>query len=215
MGNRGSRNKGPIQSSDYYRSSDGLTKRNPPKIPSYTPTKSNISPILEYAAKNSSQESIIKMLEEFCIPTEDTFIDQYLIIAPIMILFHKCVINKRKKVIYWLMENYFPLQVSYDNNVCFFHAIHHGSPDIAIEITNHHSFVPTKSFLHSLIFHYYEEKKIFDQNNPHYNDSIKKFPSLDVQREAFHRFIRHPNVNPLIMEKLMILVIYLIKEKLI
>lgn len=152
----------------------------------------NISPLLEYVAKHALESDIIAMLAEFCLSKEqfESF-DQYLIIGPVMILFHRCVLENKSQVVSWLMENYYPLQVSYDNNVCYFHAKHKELHEITKAITEHHSFVPTKSMLYMWLVDTDYEKKVHADNKSQAYTS-----TLALNLQLFRKYIRHPNVHP-------------------
>lgn len=164
---------------------------------SHTTMRSNLSPILEYVAKHAAEVDIIAMLAEFCLSNEEfESFDQYLIIGPVMILFHRCILENKGQVINWLMKNYYPLQVSYDNNVCYFHARHRGANKIAVSITQHHSFVPTKSILYLYLADTAYETGIYSKNKALDGNSRTYTGNTSTNLDIFCTWIRHPNVHP-------------------
>ena len=187
--------------------SSAISTKTQPKLK----TRINLSPILEFVAKTANEQEIIAMLSEFCLSNQqhksfdqysnpdqkveyESF-DQYIIIGPVMILYHQCILQGRKRVALWLMQNYYPLQVSYDNNTCYYHAIHHGRTDIAEAIIGHHSFIPTKNMLHMFLIDAAYEKGIYDGYTSHTDTTVTYTETKASKVAQFCTFIRHPHVH--------------------
>jgi hypothetical protein len=112
-------------------------------------------------SKNSSEAEVINTLQAFCGRTQvgtdqlgrpiyET-VDQTEFIAPVLQIFSYCANNGKKAVVQWLVTEFVPLQVSYDNNYCFFECLKWSHNDIAEMIVNHESFEPTMQVLENLL----------------------------------------------------------------
>jgi len=78
-------------------------------------------------------------------------VDQLEFLGPVLQLFSHAVNNRYKVVVMWLMNNFVPLQVSYDNNYCYFEALKWGHVDMADLIATHESFYPSLHVLENVL----------------------------------------------------------------
>ena len=120
-----------------------------------------VHPFIEMINRGCSEAEMINTLQAFCGRVEvgqDQLgrpiyeaVDQIEFIAPVLHVFSYCANNGKKSVVQWLVTNYIPLQVSYENNFCFFECLQWKHLDIAEMIVNHESFEPTMQVLENLL----------------------------------------------------------------
>ncbi|XWV25931.1 hypothetical protein QJ857_gp1149 [Tupanvirus soda lake] len=120
-----------------------------------------VHPFIEMINRNCSESEIINTLQAFCGRIEvgkDQFgrpiyeaVDQTEFIAPVLQVFSYCANNGKKTVVQWLLDNFVPLQVSYENNYCYFECLQWKHTDIADMLVGHESFVPSMEVLENLI----------------------------------------------------------------
>lgn len=118
-----------------------------------------VNPLFELVKKGKSQQEIIDNLNAYCGTheiegeNEPMFeqVDQYEFIAPALQLFTHCACYGMKDVVQWFIDNYVPLQVSYDNNFCYFECLRYGHYDIIEMITRHESFEPSFSVMENML----------------------------------------------------------------
>lgn len=142
-----------VQSS--VQSSAPTTKRLPQRKPTYT------HPFIDMINRNCSEAEMVNTLQVFCGRIEvgtDQYgrpiyesVDQIEFTAPVLQVFSYCANNGKKTVVKWLVDNFVPLQVSYDNNYCFFECLRWKHYDIADMIVQHESFNPTTEALENLL----------------------------------------------------------------
>lgn len=129
-------------------------------VPSTTP-KSRNHPFFDMIDRNCSEAEMINMLQAFCgrtqVGTDQVgrpiydVVDQLDFLAPVMQVFSYCATNGRRSVAQWILTNFVPLQVSYDNNFCYFDCLKYGFIDIADMIAQHESFNPTFQALQNML----------------------------------------------------------------
>ncbi len=120
-----------------------------------------VHPFITMIDKNVPESEMVNTLCAFVGPTEfgqDTngntiyeSVDQTEFIAPVLQVFSFCASNGRKQVVQWLIENFVPLDVSYDNNFCYTESLRWSHSDIADMIACHESFRPNMEILENLI----------------------------------------------------------------
>ena len=120
-----------------------------------------VHPFIAMINEQRSQPEMINTLQAFCGRTQigvneknepiyDT-VDQMEFKAPVMQVFSYCANNGKDSVVEWLIENYIPLEVSYDNNFCYFECLKWKHEKIADMIVQHESFNPTMEILENLL----------------------------------------------------------------
>ena len=119
-----------------------------------------IHPFIQLINQNASATEMISTMSAYLssveIGTDDNgnkiydAVDQTEFIAPVIQVFSYCANNGRGAVVQYLMDNFIPLQVSYDNNYCFFETQKWGHHSICDMIVSHQSFVPTMAVLENL-----------------------------------------------------------------
>lgn len=120
-----------------------------------------IHPLIEMINRNCPDAEMIRTLDTFVgkiqvgtdpqgNPIYET-VDQMQFIAPVMEVFSYCANNGRKSVVQWLFDNFIPLNVSYDNNFCYFESLRWNHTDITDMIVQHESFYPSMEVLENLI----------------------------------------------------------------
>lgn len=120
-----------------------------------------VHPFIEMINRNCSETEMINTLEAFCGRTEVgtdeegrliyEAVDQTEFIAPVLQVFSYCATNGKQSVVQWLLNNFVPLQVSYDNNFCYFDCLKWGYHQIADWISEHESFYPSMEVLENLL----------------------------------------------------------------
>lgn len=120
-----------------------------------------VHPFIQLITKNASDAEVINTLNAFVGKIQvgsDQYnrpiyeaVDQTEFLAPILQVFSYAANNGRRSVVEWLMENYVPLNVSYDDNYCYFECLRWNHFDIADMIVNHESFYPTMAVLENLL----------------------------------------------------------------
>ncbi len=130
--------------------SDSSNSQSPVPVPK---KNSYVHPLIDMLYKSYSQSEMIGMLEAFCGVSTDGYndagqemfdsVDQTEFIAPVLQVFSHCANNGKTNVVEWILKNFVPLQVSYDNNYIFFECIKWKHYHVAKMILNHESFNPT------------------------------------------------------------------------
>jgi hypothetical protein len=131
-----------------------------PIVPRNKSTKF-VHPFIDLINRRASSIEMIDMLNIYCgcneIGTDDNgnpiyeAVDQFEFLTPGLDLFAYCANNGRTDVVRWFIDKFVPLQVSYDNNYCFFECQRWGHYEIADMIANHDSFVPSFDVFDNLI----------------------------------------------------------------
>jgi len=126
-----------------------------PKRPAY------VHPFIELINRPAPETEIINTLSAFMCCTQigtDSNgrpiyeeIDQTIFMGPITQVFSYGANNGRMQLTKWILDNYIPLQVSYDNNFCYFESLRWSHFQIADMIAQHESFVPTINVLENFI----------------------------------------------------------------
>lgn len=129
--------------------------------PPAKPQPKYVHPFITMIDEKRSESEMIDMLQCFCGRIEvgrDSMgrpiyeiVDQLEFIAPVLEVFSYCANNGKKAVVQWLANNFVPLQVSYDNNFCYFECLKYNHNEIADIIVHHESFNPTIQVLENLI----------------------------------------------------------------
>jgi len=133
-----------------------------PVIPKPLPKKSTyVHPFIELVNRSASETEIIGTIGAFicCREIEKDSndkpiyeeIDQTTFITPMTQVFAYAANNGKTQLTKWIMDNFVPLQVSYDNNFCYFESLKWQHSHIADMIAYHESFVPTINILENLI----------------------------------------------------------------
>lgn len=109
-------------------------------------------PLLELVKKGASSAEIINLLETYCCCRKvgidengESIYDvgeQFMIVVPVTQLFSYCVSEGRHDPVVWMMKNYVPLQVSYDNNSFYLECMNHNHTYMAGLMVAHESFQP-------------------------------------------------------------------------
>lgn len=118
-------------------------------------------PLFTLIDRNATELEFITTLDSFC-GTRQTgsttngdpvyeMVDQVELIAPVLQVFSYCASYGKKEVVSWILENFVPLQVSYDNNFCYHECRRWGQHEIAQLISMHESFEPTMKIIHDLL----------------------------------------------------------------
>lgn len=125
------------------------------------PTAKYVHPFIELVNRNAPTNELINTMALYLdISTgEDSqsgekyylMVDQSEFIAPVLQVFSFSATNGREPVVRWIMENFVMLDVSYDNNFCYFDSIRWKHEKIADLITTHESFNPTPTVLQNLL----------------------------------------------------------------
>lgn len=125
------------------------------KHPSY------VHPFIDMINRNCTESEMINTLEAFCgrtmVGVDDDgrivyeTVDQTEFIAPVLQVFSYCATHGKSSVVQWLLKNFVPLQVSYDNNFCYFECLKWGNNHIADMIAEHESFYPSMEVLENLL----------------------------------------------------------------
>ncbi|XWV24688.1 hypothetical protein QJ856_gp1095 [Tupanvirus deep ocean] len=120
-----------------------------------------VHPFIEMINRNCSESEMINTLQAYCGRSEvgkDQFgrpiyeaVDQTEFIGPVLQVFSYCANNGKKTVVQWLLDNFVPLQVSYENNYCYFECLQWKHYEIADMLVGHESFVPSMEVLESLL----------------------------------------------------------------
>ncbi|CAH6421073.1 Hypothetical protein MVR_LOCUS261 [uncultured virus] len=125
-----------------------------------------VHPLIEMVNKGVSEADMICMLESFCgrqqVGTRPDgqpiyeVVDQTDYIGPVLQVFSYCSTNSKGQVVEWLLSNFVPLQVSYDNNFCFFQCLQYSSRAsdgslMADLLVRHESFFPSLQVLENLM----------------------------------------------------------------
>ena len=136
---------------------------SPVSVPKQTAIKraTYVHPFIDMINRNCSEAEMINTLQAFCGRVEvgtDQYgrsiyesVDQIEFTAPVLQVFSYCACNGKKSVVDWLVNNFVPLQVSYDNNHCFFECLRWKHYDIADMIARHESFNPSVEALENLL----------------------------------------------------------------
>lgn len=144
-----------------------------------------VHPLIEMLNNSYPENKMIEILQSFCgcnsTETDQNgnmiyeTVDQTEFTAPILQVFAHCVGYGKKSVIDWIVSNFVPLQVSYDNNYCYYESIKWKHHEIADIIINHESFDPSIEILESFLVNgeYAHFKKCMQ--NPNLNDCIKQY----------------------------------------
>ena len=132
-----------------------------PVVTSASSTRRFVHPFLEMLHGNVSEQGMIDTMAVYMGVTEigknaDSspiydVVDLTEFFGPVTQVFAYCANNGKRQVVNWLMNNYVPLNVSYDNNYCYFESIKWGLNDIAESISQHHSFVPSFETIKSML----------------------------------------------------------------
>lgn len=136
------------------------------QIPEYVPEKRGrapkyVHPFIQLINNNANESEMVNTLQIYCGSTEIgqdeegkpiyESVDQTMFIAPALQLFSYCATNNKIRVVKWLLDNFVPLQVSYEKNFCYFECVKFHYYDIADLIAQHESFDPTMVALDNLI----------------------------------------------------------------
>lgn len=123
-----------------------------PQSPTIPIKPQYVHPFIDLINRKCTESEFINTLQTFCGGTEvgtDSHnnpiyevVDQTEFIAPVLQVFSYCATNGKKSVVEWLCKNFVPLQVSYDNNFCYFECLKWGHHEIADIIAQHESFSP-------------------------------------------------------------------------
>ena len=154
----------PVQNeSTTHAETSMITNTSTTNVPQVSIKKKSdyVHPFIQMIDKYSSESEMINTLEAFCgktqIGTDQNgqpiyeVIDQMEFFAPVLQVFSYCANNGKKSVVQWLMNNFVPLQVSYDNNFCYFECLKFNHHDIIDMIVSHESFIPSMEILENLI----------------------------------------------------------------
>lgn len=120
-----------------------------------------VHPFIEMVNRNCSEAEMINTLQAYCgrievgtdsngNPIYET-VDQTEFIAPILQVFSYCANNGKKSVVQWLLTNFVPLQVSYENNFCYFECLRWNHYEIADMLASHESFIPSMEVLENML----------------------------------------------------------------
>ena len=143
--------------------SEQTSSSSPVSVPKQTAIKraTYVHPFIDMINRNCSEAEMINTLQAFCGRVEvgtDQYgrsiyesVDQIEFTAPVLQVFSYCACNGKKSVVDWLVNNFVPLQVSYDNNHCFFECLRWKHYDIADMIARHESFNPSVEALENLL----------------------------------------------------------------
>jgi hypothetical protein len=144
-----------------------------------------VHPFIELINRSSSESEIINMLDIYLgkkltghnhngDPMYDV-VDQTLFIGPTLQVFAYAANNGKKSVVSWLMENFVPLQVSYDNNFCYYECLKWNHHEVADLLASHESFIPTMDILESLLsrgkYHLFRTC----MNSPYLKDDLRTY----------------------------------------
>ena len=126
------------------------------------PTNKFVHPFIELINKKASEAEMISLMALYMgintggidsnNQTYYYMTDQVEFIAPVLQVFSYATCNGKEQVTKWLMDNFIPLDVSYDNNFCYFESIRWGHSKMADLIATHESFIPTTVVLENLSF---------------------------------------------------------------
>jgi hypothetical protein len=118
--------------------------------------KKFVHPFIEMLERRDSEDLLIKTMGLYMgidggTNMQEVYtVDQFEFKAPVLEVFSYACAYGKDKLIRWLMDNFLPLEVSYDNNFCFLEAIKWSKFDTADLIATHDSFIPTTSILSNL-----------------------------------------------------------------
>lgn len=171
-----------------------------------------VHPFIDMIYKDYSEEKMINMLQAFCGRIEierDQYdrpiyeiVDQTEFIAPVLQVFSHCANNGKKEVVQWLVDNFVPLQVSYDNNYCFFECLKWKNYEIVDIIVDHESFYPSMEVLENLISRskYAQIKKCM--TSPYLQDDFGKYRFTIMHYVDNNQFVDINNLFMKIKQKL-------------
>lgn len=133
----------------------------PVNITAKAPAKKNVDPLIEMVTRGCSEQEIIRTLDAFMGKREIgkdangqpvfDIVDQTMFTAPVLYIFSDAVNYGKVNTVRWLMDNFVPLNVSYDNNFCFFECQRWGHTALADMIVEHESFYPSTEVLDNLL----------------------------------------------------------------
>lgn len=162
-----------------------------------------IHPFIDMINKNCSPAEMINILQAFCgniqVGKDDKgntifeTVDQTEFLTAVLQVFCHCATYGKKSVVEWLMKEYIPLQVSYDNNYCYFECLKWDQYDIADMLVEHESFVPSMEVLENLLFRqkYEKFKKCMDSPNLPEEVRIYRFTLMHYIDEHQYYNARH------------------------
>lgn len=170
------------------------------------PYKSDyIHPLIEMINRHHSESEMINMLETYCgtkLVGVDEFgnniyeyVDQLSFFGPVMEVFAHCSGYGKKSVLIWLLEKYVPLDVSYDNNFCYFESLRYSHYTVTEMIVNHESFHPSLEVLENLLSR--NKYELFNKcmSSPHLKGDLYTY------RYTFQYYIinkQYQNINVLL-----------------
>lgn len=153
--------KVPVDKSTYVHPSIVITDHDNDQNKNISKKSRYVHPFIEIINRGASEAEIINLLQAFCGKTEVgpddqgnptfEFVDQTEFIAPMLQLFSHCANNGKKTAVQWIITNFVPLCVSYDNNYCYFECLRWKHYEILDMIIGHESFDPTKQVLENIL----------------------------------------------------------------
>lgn len=116
-------------------------------------------PFVEMISSNMSEEQMISTMEAFMgttsVSQSDTpsfyVVDQMEFFAPVLHVFANATYNGKRNVVKWILNNFVPLDVSYDNNFFYKETLKQNNFDITEMLTDHPSFVSDMFVLEDLL----------------------------------------------------------------
>lgn len=117
------------------------------------------------------------------------YVDQMQFFLHTMQVFSYCANNGKESVVKWLMDNYVPLQVSYDDNFCYFESMRWGHHSIVELIVSHSSFVPTEPILQDMISRGRYDLFKRCMSSPHLRDKLWTY------RHTFLHYLQNNDVD--------------------
>lgn len=162
-----------------------------------------IHPIISLIFKDVSDQEIISILEAYCgckeIGVDENnqpiydIVDQTEFIAPILQLFSHCAAYGRIPVVRWLLDNFIPLDTSYNDNSIYFECLRWGQHEVIKMLITHCSFKPNIPVLENLLnrekydqFLYCMKKSILDDNLNVYRYTLIKYVNEQQYMKAIN-----------------------------
>jgi len=117
-----------------------------------------VHPFIEYVKQRRTDEEIINLMNTYmgCEPKNDNSqpiyncVDLMEFMAPVLHVMFYAVTNNRISIVEWLVNNYIPLQASYDDNIFYFEASNNNRMEIINLLVHHPSFIPDFKVLEDL-----------------------------------------------------------------
>lgn len=120
-----------------------------------------VHPFLDMLERRATASEMINTLAAYCGKIEigkDQYgreiyetVDQTEFIGPVLQVFAYTTTRSMTDVVRWLLDNFVPLQVSYDNNFCYFESLRWNHTTVADMLIEHESFNPTIDVLENLL----------------------------------------------------------------